>query len=62
MPRTTKSEALIAMDTEQIQARYVELGSYTVGFESFPQDLDPAPLFAALPDGRCPWLAAAAQA
>jgi hypothetical protein len=53
MPRTTKSEAPIAMDTEQIQARYVELGPYTVGFESFPQDVDPAPLFAALPDGRC---------
>jgi hypothetical protein len=53
MPRTSKSEAPIVMDTEQIKARYVELGPYTVGFESFPQDVDPAPLFAALPDGRC---------
>ena len=53
MPRTTKSEAPVAVDTEQIKARYVELGPYTVGFETFPQDVDPAPLFAALPDGRC---------
>src|SRR5919198_920000 len=53
MPRTTKSEAPIPMELDVIQARYVELGQYTVGFESFPQDVDPAPLFAALPNGRC---------
>jgi hypothetical protein len=53
MPRTTKSEAPIAVDLDIIQARCVALGPYTVGFESFPQDIDPAPLFAALPDGRC---------
>jgi hypothetical protein len=54
MPRTTKSEAPVALDTDQIKARYVELGPYTVGFESFPQDVDPAPLFTGLPDDRCP--------
>jgi hypothetical protein len=53
MPRTTKSEAPVAVDTEQYKARFVELGPYTVGYESFPQDADPAPLFAGLPDGRC---------
>lgn len=53
MPRTTKSEAPVALDLPEIKARYVELGPYTVGYESFPQDVDPAPLFAALPDGRC---------
>ena len=53
MPRTTKAEAPVAMDLDMVQARYVELGPYTVGFESFPEDLDPAPLFADLPDGRC---------
>ncbi|HEY2297421.1 MAG TPA: hypothetical protein VGH43_06805 [Jatrophihabitans sp.] len=53
MPRTTKSEAPVAVDTEQFTARYVELGPYTVGYESFPQDVDPAPLFAGLPDSRC---------
>jgi hypothetical protein len=53
MPRTTKSEAPISMDLDVVQARYVELGPFTVGFESYPQDIDPAPLFAGLPDGRC---------
>jgi hypothetical protein len=53
MPRSTKSEAPIAVASEQIEARYVELGPYTVGYESFPQDGDPAALFADLPDGRC---------
>ena len=53
MPRTSKSEAPIAVATEQIEGRYVELGPYTVAYESFPQDVDPAPLFATLPEGRC---------
>jgi hypothetical protein len=53
MPRTSKSEAELAVDTDQFKARYAELGPYTVGYESFPLDVDPAPLFAALPDGRC---------
>lgn len=53
MPRTTKSEAPIAVASEQIEGRYVELGPYTVGFETYPQDVDPAALFAGLPDGRC---------
>ena len=29
-----------------IQGRYAELDEYTVGFESYPEDLDPGPLFA----------------
>jgi hypothetical protein len=53
MPRTNKSEAPIAISEEQIEGRYVELGPYTVGYETYPQDVDPAPLFAGLPDGRC---------
>ncbi len=53
MPRTTKSEAPIGIASEQIEGRYVELGPYTVAYESFPQDVDPGPLFAELPDGRC---------
>jgi hypothetical protein len=53
MPRTSKTEAPITVAEEQIEGRYVELGPYTVAYESFPQDVDPAPLFAALPDGRC---------
>jgi hypothetical protein len=53
MPRTSKSEAPIAVAEEQVEGRYVELGPYTVAYETFPRDVDPAPLFAALPDGRC---------
>lgn len=53
MPRTTKSEAPIAVDADVIEARYVELDGYTVGFETFKQDFDPAPLFTGLPDDRC---------
>ena len=53
MPRTTKSEAPIAIDEDVIEARYVELDGYTVGFETFRQDFDPAPMFAGLPGDRC---------
>lgn len=53
MPRTNKSEAPIAVDEDVIEGRYVELDGYTVGFETFKQDFDPAPLFVGLPDDRC---------
>jgi hypothetical protein len=36
-----------------IEGRYAEAGDYTIGFETFPQDVDPAPFFAGLPDDRC---------
>ncbi len=41
------------MDLPEIQGRYAELDGYTVGFESYPEDVDPAPLFRGLPDDRC---------
>jgi hypothetical protein len=53
MPRTSKSEAPLLVDEEPITGRYVELGDYTVAFESFHTEFDPAPLFAGLPDDRC---------
>ncbi|KJK48222.1 hypothetical protein UK23_17675 [Lentzea aerocolonigenes] len=53
MPRTTKAEAPVSLDEEVIEGRYVELGGYTVGFETHKADLDPAPLFKGLPDDRC---------
>jgi hypothetical protein len=53
MPRTRKEEAPIAIDEPPITARYVELGDYTVGFETFHTEMDPAPLFKGLPDDRC---------
>lgn len=53
MPRTRKDEAPIAIDEEPITARYVELADYTVGYETFHTEFDPAPLFRGLPDDRC---------
>jgi hypothetical protein len=53
MPRTSKSDAPVAVDADGFEGRYVELGPYTVGYETSAIDMDPAPLFAALPDGRC---------
>src|SRR5436853_6487946 len=53
MPRTRKDEAPLVVEEAEITARYAELDGYTVGYESFHTELDPAPLFAGLPDDRC---------
>lgn len=53
MPRTTKSEAPVGVDIPELEGRYVDLGGYTVSFETFKLDADPAPFFRGLPDDRC---------
>ena len=53
MPRTCKAEAPILVDEPEIEGRYVELDGYTVAFETYRLDADPAPLFHGLPDDRC---------
>jgi hypothetical protein len=53
MPRTSKAEAPIALDEPVIEGRYVELGGYTVAYETHKADIDPGPLFRGLPDDRC---------
>jgi hypothetical protein len=53
MPRTSKTEAPVSLDEAEIEGRYVELGEYTVGFETHKADMDPAQLFRGLPDDRC---------
>jgi hypothetical protein len=53
MPRTRKDEAPIMIDEPPITGRYVELDDYTVSFETFHTDMDPAALFVGLPDDRC---------
>jgi len=53
MPRTNKDEGPLDVDEPVIKARYVELGGYTVGFETFPLDFDPAEFFRGLPQDRC---------
>jgi hypothetical protein len=53
MPKTSRETAERVQDMGVMEGRYSELGGYTVGFETFPQDADPAPFFAGLPDDRC---------
>jgi hypothetical protein len=53
MPRTSKEEAPILFDEEVAEGRYVELDGYTVGYETYKADVDPAPLFSGLPNDRC---------
>lgn len=53
MPKTTKTAAPVEMDAPEMEGRYVDLAGYTVGFETFKVDIDPAPLFTGLPDDRC---------
>jgi hypothetical protein len=53
MPRTSKAEAPIAFDEPEIEARSVEMGGYTVAYETHKADVDPALLFRGLPDDRC---------
>jgi hypothetical protein len=53
MPRTRKDEAPILLDEPEIEGRYVELGDWTVSYETFRVDVDPGPLYRGLPDDRC---------
>ncbi len=53
MPSANKMTTPVAVDMPEIQGRYAELDGYTVGFESYPEDVDPARLFHGLPADRC---------
>ncbi|MCW3003929.1 MAG: hypothetical protein JWQ20_3227 [Conexibacter sp.] len=53
MPRTSRESASHVEDMGVMEGRYEDLGGYTVGFESFRQEVDAAPLFRGLPDDRC---------
>lgn len=53
MPSANKLTTPIALDEDLIEGRYAELDHYTVGFESYGQDVDPAALFVGLPEDRC---------
>jgi hypothetical protein len=53
MPSANKMTTPVAVDLPQIQGRYADLDGYTVAFETFTEDVDPAPLFKGLPDDRC---------
>ena len=53
MPSANEMTTPIALDLPEITGRYTEIDAYTVGFESYRQDVDPAPYFVGLPDDRC---------
>jgi len=53
MPRASKETALRVEDMGIMEGRYEELGGYTVGFETFRENADAAPLMKGLPDDRC---------
>jgi hypothetical protein len=53
MPKTSRETAERVQDMGVMEGRYSELGGYTVGFETFREDADAAPVFRGLPDDRC---------
>jgi hypothetical protein len=58
MPSANRMTTPVAVDLNELEGRYAPLGDYTVSFETFKQDADPAPYFVGLPDDRCqcePW-------
>ena len=53
MARIGRDEASQVETMDGFEGRYEDLGGYTVGFETYTEDADPAPLFAGLPGDRC---------
>lgn len=53
MPSANRLSTPVSLDEEVIEGRYAALADYTVGFETYKEDVDPAPFFAGLPDDRC---------
>jgi hypothetical protein len=54
MPKVSQATASQMITMEGFEGRYEKLeGGYTVGFESYREDSDPADLFKGLPDDRC---------
>ena len=53
MPSANQATTPVAVEIPELTAQYAPVGEYTVGFESYGRDVDPAPFFAGLPDDRC---------
>ncbi len=53
MPQASITTASDSVELEGYEGHFEDFGPYTVGFESYTADADPAPLFAGLPDDRC---------
>jgi hypothetical protein len=54
MPGARKDTAPVIVDTPWFESRAVELGDFTVTFETIREQIDSAPFFKGLPDDRCP--------
>src|SRR5690242_16943699 len=53
MPKASRTSASHVEDVGVMEGHYEDLGGFMVGFESFREDVDTAPLFKGLPDDRC---------
>jgi hypothetical protein len=53
MPSANLAATPVAVEIPELTGRYAAVDDYTVAFESFPRDVDPAPYFVGLPDDRC---------
>jgi Cupin domain len=54
MPKASKATASQSEELAGFEGHYEQFeGGYTVGFESYTEDADMAPLFKGLPDDRC---------
>ncbi|HEV8088253.1 MAG TPA: cupin domain-containing protein [Actinomycetota bacterium] len=53
MATVSKETAREVMAVEGYEGRSEDLGGYTVAYETFTSDQDPAPLFAGLPGDHC---------
>jgi hypothetical protein len=53
VPKASKETAPQVQDAGVMVGRYAELDGWTVGFETYREDADAAPIFAGLPDDRC---------
>lgn len=53
MPSTKKDDAPLVVDVPEIAIRQLDMDGYTVTFNTFKADADPAPLFRGLPNDAC---------
>ena len=53
MATVSKETASQVMAVDGYEGRTQDLGGYTVAYETFTSDQDPAPLFVGLPDDHC---------
>jgi len=53
MPKTSRDAAPESVTLGGYEGNFGRVGDYTVGFETYTQDTDLAPLFRGLPQDRC---------